>query len=377
MSGRAPVRLALPRLVSSRPVRTGTALVGAVLILLSAVLFAVSIRASAKSPGSLVARKSSLVWKGVATRRPKSDPPAKVQFELENVGGRPVRIASVTSACGCAKPVVHPELVAPGQVAVVEVVAMMIPFGEKVVRFEVRTDSPVKPDIPLTLTLVGSRDPPFLYLLEGEAVFRGEYSPEMSGEISVLTIEKGEQGRSPEIGIDLPFLKPTLVRVEESSYIEPGTILRRWKYRIEFKARPSSGSFTGILTARSPWDANETLSRSVIGQLRSGPRAFPSAITLDRSAQEPTSLLVVCSSPSGVLDVVTDPSSANPVFVKEQGGGSERKIHRFDVGLEKPRASIDLDTETRITFRERETHDELVVPVQIITKRRDPAPERR
>lgn len=336
-------------------------------VLCSIAVLAVSIRLLASSSGLLVARQSNLIWKGPATRGVGADAPANARFELNNVGGTPVRIISVTSGCGCAKPVVRPELVAPGAVAVVEVTALTIPVGEKDVLITVHTDSPVNPDVPLTLKLVGTRKPPFLYLIDGEAVFLGEYSPAMSREIGVYTIESGEQGTSPRVDLDLPFLKATLTGVETKPYIEPGTLLRRWKYRVELKDRPSSGSFTGLLTAKSPWDPDDSLSLNVVGQLRSGPRAFPSAIILDRSGGASASLLVVCEK-SSALDVATAGPPAIPFFVKEEGGAGERKVHRFTVGLQKPLASDDSAVQTRIRIRQHGSEDELDVPVRLMSK---------
>ncbi len=317
--------------------------------------------------GVLVPKHRSLVWKGLATGGAGANSSARARFELDNVGGTPVRIRSVKSGCGCAKPVVRPEVVAPGHSAVVEVTALTVPVGEKVVELEVLTDSPIKPEVGLILKIVGMRKPPFLYLIEGEAVFLGDYSPEMSRDITVLTVEDRDRGASPEVVIDLPFLKSTLIGVEERHFIEPGTVLRRWKYRIEFTDRPPSGSFQGVLTAKSPWDAYDTLSQNVVGQLQSGLRAFPSTITLDRSGRETASLVVVCRAPSDRLDIVTEPSSRVPFIVKVEPGDGERRVHRLTVGLERPLTAG--DTQTRFTIGQRGAAERLVVPVKIVSKK--------
>ena len=114
------------------------------------------------------------------------------------------------------------------------------------------TRSP-RPNQPLTLTVVGTRRPPFLYLLDGEAVFLGEYTPRMSCEIGVFTIEAGEPSSRPTLSTDLAFLNLVPVGVETKPHIESGTFVHRWRYRVEFKNRPPSGSFMGLLTAQSPW----------------------------------------------------------------------------------------------------------------------------
>ena len=96
--------------------------------------------------------------------------------------------------------------------------------------------------------------------------------------------------------------------------------MHRWRYRVEFKNRPPSGSFMGLLTAQSPWDPSETLSMNVVGQLRTGPQAFPQSIVLDPSNGRPVSLLVVCASARGTLDVVREGAEAAPLIVEEEGG---------------------------------------------------------
>ncbi len=293
---------------------------------------------------------------------------AKVQFELQNIGGLPVRIGivSIKSGCGCAKPVVHPEVVAPGQFAVVDVSAMTISVGEKFVHIDVRTDSPLKPDVPLTLKLVGNRKPPFLHLIEGEVVFSGDDSRGMSRDIAVHTIENGEQGAPPEVCLDLPFLKATLTGVDTKPYRQPGTFVRKWMYRVELKERPPSDSFTGLLTAKGPWDLDDKLSLRVMGQMTSRPRAFPSAIELDPSGRELASLLVVCGTPSGAIDLTTERESRIPLILHEEGGSGERKVHRVTIRLAKPLAPSNSYVKTRITIRQRGTTEELTVPVGIV-----------
>ena len=285
---------------------------------------------------------------------------------LDNVGGQPVRILAAESGCGCARPVVRPELVAPGQAAVVEVTAMTIPVGEKVVRINLRTDSPTKPEVALTLKLVGTRKPPFLFMLEGEAVFRGDYSRGMSREIAVLTVENREQGASPRVSTDLPFLRLTPNGVNTKPYVKPGTFLRKWKYLVEITDRPPSGSFSGTVRAKSPWDSGETLSFNVMGQLQSGLRAFPSIITLDGSGRS-ASLLVVCGSPTSRLDLEEQPPRV-PLVVEDEGGDGARRVHRVTIGLGKAHASGDVHT--KITLRHPGTAEELTVPVVITAEQR-------
>ena len=164
----------------------------------------------------------------------------------------------------------------------------------------------------------------------------------------------------------MPFLKSTLTGVKAKPFVEPGTFLRRWTYRIEFTERSPSGSFKGVLTAKGPWNPDDALSLNVVGQLQSGLRAFPSVIALDRSGREPASLIVVCKSPRGRLELGIEPSPRIPLTIKEEPGDGERKTHRLVFALERPVAPGEI--ETRITIRERGTAEKLVIPVKIVSK---------
>ena len=62
---------------------------------------------------------------------------------------------------------------------------------------------------------------------------------------------------------------------------------------------------------------------NVVGQLRTGPQAFPQSIVLDPSNGRPVSLLVVCASARGTLDVVREGAEAAPLIVEE--GGARRE----------------------------------------------------
>ena len=246
--GRLGIKLS--RAADARPTKAGAFLLLAVVC--TAGILAASIKMASKSSGRLVATEPDLIWKGPVTGG--GGAAAKLRFELKNVGGRPVRIISVKSGCGCAKPEVSSRLVAPGRVSLIDVVAMTVPLGEKLVRIDVHTDSPLEPDVPLTVKLVGTRTPPFLYLLEGEAVFLGEYSQGMHRDVGVLTVENQDQGPGPEILLDLHFLHATLTGVEAKPFMTPGTFLRTWRYRIPRlqRERPPFGVFQGVLYREKP-----------------------------------------------------------------------------------------------------------------------------
>ena len=113
-------------------------------------------------PGKLVATQERLTWTGPndESSRLLSIDAAGAKFEIENVGGTPVRILEVESTCGCATPKLSTKIITPGGVGFVEVKATPIRVGEKVAGITLRTDSPISPALTLLLIVKGSSRPP-------------------------------------------------------------------------------------------------------------------------------------------------------------------------------------------------------------------------
>jgi hypothetical protein len=149
-------------------------------------------------------------------------------------------------------------------------------------------------------------------------------------------------------------------------YIKPGTFIRKWKYLVEIKERPPAGWFGGSLTVKSPWDPDETRTFNVVGQLQSGLRAFPAVVNLDRSDGGTASVLVVCGSPTGKLEVEMERPPRVALIVEEDGGAEPRRVHRMAIRLGTTNASGDV--RTKVTIRQRETAEEVTVPVVVASK---------
>jgi len=124
-------------------------------------------------PGKIVPRQSTLTWQG--SEEPKSTKvgalsidEAFAKFELENLGGLPVRILAVQSSCGCLEPKIEKMTIEPGKIVVVEAHALPVEVGEKLVAVTLRTDSPLTPEVVLQLRMFGGRRPPYLQQAAGE-----------------------------------------------------------------------------------------------------------------------------------------------------------------------------------------------------------------
>ena len=116
---------------------------------------------------------------------------AKVRFPIKNVGGKQVRIVSMSSGCGCAVPKIEPKVIEPGKTGYVEVEAASPLIGEKLVTITLETDSAKTPILPLQLRLVGGGSPPFLLSAEGDLSYHEDIARSKPRQIEVLTIEKG------------------------------------------------------------------------------------------------------------------------------------------------------------------------------------------
>lgn len=160
-------------------------------------------RAAPLFPGRLIAKEPMVEWRSPGPGEPGAP---NARFEIANPGSSPVRVLTVESGCGCATPKVHPRLVRPGGVAIVEVEANPIEIGEKDVVITLETDSPATPIVPLTLRIIGCRRPPFIVSVTGDLTCQEGYSAEDTREIHVDTIERVASSHTPTLRCDLPFL---------------------------------------------------------------------------------------------------------------------------------------------------------------------------
>ena len=249
------------------------------------------------------------------------------------------RILSAESGCGCAKPVVRPEVMArPGRRS-----GSYCYDGcrrrKNCPNHPTDGFAPIQPEVPLDLKLVGTRKPPFSIHVEGEAVFRGNYSPGMGREIAVTTVENREPGELPDVSADLPFLRLTPKGVEEKPYIRQERLSERgstWSNSKIARLRDPSSKDYGQESLGSERNLDIKRSGTTAGRSR-GVSIAHYAGWFVGSAR--ASLTVVCDSPSGKLDFELDPSSHVPLIVEEEGGDEARRVHRVAIRLDEVDAS--------------------------------------
>lgn len=286
-----------------------------------------------RADGVLTPREDILIWRGSPVNLDRSSTQGATRFELINQGGKPVRILSVESGCGCAKPLVNVDVVAPGMVATVDVVAAPLSFGQKDVPITIHTSSTTKPNIKLTLRIIGTRNPPFLYQIWGDLTFRGVYKPGEVREVTIVTVEPPGCPEVPQVIPDLPFLKLTEAGVEDQPYSRPGTLLRQRNYRVEFTGKPPSETFTGTIVAHDPWEAGATLSLNVSGQFQSQLKIVPATINLSQSNRAGISLFVFAPEPIDSLEANVEGPAGLPLEVQMQRDGKPKRVHTLKVKL--------------------------------------------
>lgn len=343
----------------------GLSLMGLATITLSASLV---LRSVGNADSVLVPRESVLVWKGEATGTPGQPTRADVRFMLDNVGRGAVRVLSTESGCGCARPIVRPAVVAPGGVATVDVSALPVPVGQKDVQITVHTDSATSPDVLLTLPIMGTREPPFLFQFWGDLNFRGGYSSDLSREITVATVEPRNQPAVAdlEVSTDVPFFKIEPAGIVEQPYTDTEAVLRKRRYKVGFTEKPS-GTFTGSVIVKDPWEPRSSMTIGVAGQFQSGLTVAPARVVLNGPENTKASLLVIADEPIAALDLDIEGPPGLPLTVEDSGLGKKAvRAHRLTVVLGGP--ASDWVGLASIKIRQPGSRDELTVPVTISTE---------
>lgn len=253
-------------------------------VALTALAFAWGGGKGSTSNGVLIPRQSLIVWESSDTSNKRND--KTVKFELENVGGNPIRIIKVESGCGCAKPVFDKELVSPGQFAMISMMPTAIAAGQRDIAITVHTDSTSQPTINLVLRTMSRRKPPFFAEVWGDLTFRGTFDPTLQRELTIVGIETTVGSPAPHINSsNLPFLEITPTGDEVEPYYDTGFLIRKRHYQVRFREKPKEGNFLGNVVVTDPHYSDNILTLNVIGQFGETLRASPSAVTFTGDSQ--------------------------------------------------------------------------------------------
>lgn len=313
--------------------------------------------------GELVPREKFLIWENEADPMAAGSLPASVQFVLTNVGKVPVTITGVESSCGCAKPVVTPNLVEPGRTATVDVVATAIPVGEKNVPITIQTDSSVTPHVELVLRLIGNRKPPFLFKTMGDLTFRGKYPIKDTRTFTVITIENVNEKTEPEIQCDLPFLKITQASRTDKPYRVEDVVMRYRTYTVSFMEKPDADSFFGRVAVSDPWDKRTHIDVNIIGQLQSSRiKSVPATIQLDKSLST-SRVLIITDEPTAQIDFKVEGEPDFLLDVREEKRTGLNKVHVLIVSSSA--TAIPEPRRSNLKVRSPGIDEELLVPITL------------
>ena len=290
-----------------------------------------------------------LIWQG--PEEPKStkvgalsSDEAFAKFELENLGGLPVRILAMQSSCGCMEPKIQTTTIEPGKIVVVEVAPLPLDVGEKLAAVTLRTDSPLTPEVVLQLRMIGGRRPPYLLQAAGELTWMDGGVKAGQRTIVVTSIEWADSKREPPIlECTLPFLKVGFPDFEEEPYTKPGVVQRRYTYQVGFVSDPPRGAFSGEVKVPDPWDPRHVERIVVHGETLAPLRVFPSRMVLhlrkgSETREVKADFLVCAAEPAPDLTLEAGGAEESPLLVGNMKWVEEGRRATFSVGVKQGRA---------------------------------------
>jgi len=244
---------------------------------------------------------------------------------------------------------------------------MSVSTGIKDVLIKIHCDSPRTPEVPLTLRLVGERKPPYLHVIFGDFTFRGRFTPDMSRTLTAVTIETEGPTAEPALTTDLPFLSFKLEETSSQPYPGRSTIARKRVYRVGFREKPPSMTFSGEVSLGDPWDNSLNKALRVFGELDASLRVSPATIELVSPNGGVARLLVLSDDPITSLDVRQETAATNnlPLNIQVGRDGVAAKVHTISIELSEHGSNA--TGLTRVRIRARNRGDEIVVPIRVVS----------
>jgi hypothetical protein len=323
--------------------------------------------------GRLVPIDPLITWRG-APDQVGSAGSAEAEFVLRNAGEAPIEILSVASGCGCAVPKVEPTHLEPGASTTVKVAANPPPVGERIVAITVHTNSPLTPDVPLHLRMVGSRRPPFLLSVLGDLAYREADISGTPREVVARTIETGPCEATPHLDSDLDFLSFRLIEVKEEPYLDPGTTLRTYRFEVSLTGPPPARTFSGTVRVHDPWD--QSLIKTIPAYRQEAPpvRVIPTHLSIEIGS--PTegvaevSFLVQTEKEDPDLRVERAPDAGCRVTVDPPIKlGDNGRLLKFVVRMSA--GKVDHQTPCRLILHSALTPDPISIPIEVTTQREE------
>ncbi len=284
-------------------------------------------------------------------------------YALRNEGGEPIRVLSVDSECGCAKPQIGARTIAPGESTTITVAPEPIEVGERRVNLVVHTDSPAAPDVPLVLRIVGWRRPPYIFRAGGDLQWLDVGDAPEPRTLLVEIIEaKEEPGPPPEVRANgLPLEIGRASAPELRAHVsDPALVARTYAFEI-VPDGSTEGRFSGTLAVIDPRDPDRVVTVNALGQWLPALRVSPEYLLLGPDHEgEPSEASLVVLTKSAIADVVIrfqeedaplmiEPRSADPKLgqrkyaIRRSGPGAAAGTYHLivtPVGADEPRMVV-------------------------------------
>ena len=289
-----------------------------------------------------------MIWEG-AESTTSGDARATGRFELVNLGNEAVRILGVETSCGCAVPTVEPRVVAPGQYAIVSVSASVVPFAQRDVRIAVQTSSIAKPNLTLTLRVVGSRKPPFLFQIWGAPTFVDEATASEE-KVIVESVEPAGERQSPDVVSSFSFLRFRETSLEQTPHRE-GIVRKKRRFQMEITAPLPPGTSVGTMTINDPWDPTNSRVLNLVVRHQSELAAFPSKVTLGGSAGSEAFIVVRAKELTGKIDAKVEGAQGLLASVDHSPEQESRRFHRIRLylGAQRPPRMVGSDAILKVS----------------------------
>jgi hypothetical protein len=293
------------------------------LLIVAGIVLVARNRYNEPKQGSLTVQMPTLVWPPeTPSGTPLTTPPKTARFIINNTGGRPVRILSIESGCGCAKPKVEPATIAPGNSGrvIVDFKETSLNAGDRTIPIALFTDSPITHRVNMYLQLEDTRKPPFVFAFSGDLIYQNPRI-EDTREVRIDTVELLTEKHNPTVRSNLAFLRIDLKSIQDKKHPkQENTVVRSYVYTVSFASPPPMESFQGTVSAQDPFYLDRTLTLNVFGEITPAVRVTPARAILrigsHISSNPEAQFMVLSIKPLQDLRVMAEAGDASPLVIE-------------------------------------------------------------
>lgn len=254
-------------------------------------------------------------------------------YQITNHGGRKLAIGEISTSCGCSVASIERRILAPGQSTTVKVEGTPPGAGEKTVEVRIATNSETKPELVLTLAMVGSLPLPYVSV-RPEVLNLGVARAD--GEPRAFYLETRErQDQAPWIQSAECTIPELRIRggMEAEESLSGGVVLRRYQFTATLSQLPASLAGEVLIRTKGP-DKAVVHRIPLLGTIPAPVQVAPRAVFArfkPRSEMPRITVILTADDPEFVLDAMIVRDSLDPIVVRRI---SQTKNHaEFEVSL--------------------------------------------